>query len=93
MQQLGACLDDARRQRQVGLTVERFIAAFLERQEKLPRRNAEDPQLLWDATFLRRLARLWETTAKDVLERVDANIAHWREVCYLLLGHRLGSLH
>ncbi len=90
MQQLGACLDDVRRQRQVSLTVEQFIAAFLARQEKLPRR---DLQLLWDATFLRRLARLWETTANDVLERVDANIARWREVCYLLLAHRPGSLH
>ncbi|KAL1951513.1 hypothetical protein VTO73DRAFT_662 [Trametes versicolor] len=79
MQQLGSCLDDDRRQRQVGLTVDRFIAAFLERQEKLPRRHTEDLQLLWDATFLRRLARLWETTAKDVLERIDANIARWRE--------------
>ncbi|OJT10057.1 Conserved oligomeric Golgi complex subunit 1 [Trametes pubescens] len=79
MQQLGACLDDVRRQQQVGLTVEQFIAAFLARQEKLPRRHAEDLQLLWDATFLRRLARLWETTAKNVLERVDANIARWRE--------------
>lgn len=93
MQQLGASLDDDRRQRQVGLTVERFIAAFLERQEKVPRRHVEDLQRLWDGTFLRRLARVWETTAKDVLERVDANIARWREVCYLLLGHRLGSFH
>ncbi|KAI0830492.1 hypothetical protein BC628DRAFT_871518 [Trametes gibbosa] len=77
MQHLGVCLEHDRHQREVGQTLEQFVVAFLDGQAS--RRRVDDLQLLWDASFLRRLARLWETTSTDVLALLDANVTRRRE--------------
>ncbi|KAI0639590.1 hypothetical protein C8Q77DRAFT_1224547 [Trametes polyzona] len=79
VQQLGVCLDNARRQQQIRLALEQFVVTYLDAEGVLSPSYAEGLQALWDASFLRRLSQLWEGTARDVLDRIDAYIARQRE--------------
>ncbi|KAI0375182.1 hypothetical protein BV20DRAFT_960271 [Pilatotrama ljubarskyi] len=80
MQQLGVCLNDERRRLQVGSTLTHFVVSFIDRLEQSPmHRHAGGPQLLWDLSFLRGLARLWETSADLAVQRIDASIPGLRQ--------------
>ncbi|KAI0361425.1 hypothetical protein OH77DRAFT_1492477 [Trametes cingulata] len=80
MQQLGVCLDNERRQRQVYSTLNRFTVMILDRLEQDSLRGpAKGLQLLWDLSFLQQLARLWETDAEDVVERIGAYMTSLQE--------------
>ncbi|KAI0778364.1 hypothetical protein BD413DRAFT_465008 [Trametes elegans] len=80
MQQLGVCLDDDHRRRQVGSTVQQFIGAFVERLERDGSEvYSDDLNILWDLSFLQQLVRSWGPDASDASQRIDASIARWRE--------------
>ncbi|KAI1789825.1 hypothetical protein LXA43DRAFT_974094 [Ganoderma leucocontextum] len=79
MQQLGVCLDEARRRQQVGSVLRRFIAVYLAR---LPP-DASGPdghlQALWDLAFLERLAQVWGKDTSETSERIAASISRRRD--------------